>query len=176
MRIPGILEYVHDAHDAGESNQLSQLEIMDDAHTKRIVLANASEILATAGTHEEEFDNLKCWYLKEDTSTPLPILGLYDSLWPAMILLPKAAHQDGMWFRIMYYIYFGCSLFVGTLVFGILSQYIMFSGRKIASGAVSYVLQMVVQVVVAIVCMALLGRLIQVTLAARHMKISRKEQ
>lgn len=171
-------QYVHDAHDAHEEDQLSLLKVLDDAQCNRIVLQNAGAILAGAGTHDEEFEHLHLWYQKEDTTETLPKLGLVDSLWPAQILLPKHASTD--WsarsFRILYYVYFGTSLFFGSLVLVLLGHYIKFCFWLVVDGDVPHTLQMAVEVIVAAICMLLLARLIQITLAARHLKISRKEQ
>lgn len=171
-------QYVHDAHDAHEEDQLSQLEVLDDAQCNRIVLEHAGEILAGAGTHDDEFEHLKVFYKEHKNDDILPKLGLLDSLWPTQILLPKHASPEAAarLFRVLYYVYFGSSLFFGSLVLVLLGHYIQFCLRLVLEGDIPHTIQMVVEVVVAFICVALLGRLVQVTHVARHLKISRKEQ
>jgi len=178
MTLVPLSQYVHDAHDAGEEDQLSQLKVLDDAQCNRIVLENAGEILAGAGSHEEEYDHLQLWYQKEDTVTLLPKLGLVDSLWPANILLPQHASPEfsAKAFRILYYVYFGSSLFFGSLVLVLLGHYIKYCLSFVIAGDIPHMLQLAVEVTVTALCMLLLARLVQVTFRARHLKISRKNQ
>jgi len=182
-------QYVHDASVAGETDELSKLMGMGDAEANQLVAECAGEILAVARTHEEEFLSFKEKYedkglhVSHTTEHNPPTLGLLDALWPAFILLPERASDEtsAIWFRRLYYIYFGGSLIWVFMVVTFMYGYILWELHEVwqmgfTPRTLPRVLQLGVTCVVANVCIGICARLIQVTLNARALPISRKEQ
>jgi len=168
-------QYVHDAHDAGEGNRLSELQIIDDALCKKMVEDNAALILKGAGDHEQEFQECAKFYHGHMQAEDLQKVYMLDSLWPAMLLMPAEAsgERPAQAFRILWWIYFGTSLVFGALVLWLLGFYISFSLQHLD---IAHTLQLSVEVFISALCVVILWRLVSVSYKARFLQIREKDQ
>lgn len=171
-------QYVHDAYDAGEGNQLSNLQILDDAHCRQMVESKAAELLAKANVHEEEFEQVIESYNGWSKEDELGKVYMLQSLWPAYVLLPvEASGESGAkLFRVLWMVFLVTSLIVSTFIMGLLGEYIFLCFRHFAKRELPYIIQSVVVIAMAGLCIFIMSNLIMVHHTARTLKVARKVQ
>jgi len=175
-------QYVHDARDAGEGAELSQLEIMEDCWVKEVLDANAADIIGAVDEsqpHELEFKELLNEYnrqRKEKEAKDIIRMTMTESLWPAQLLLPLQASQDksAKAFRMLWMVYFVAACIFGFLVLWLLVHYMLRDLIKVLDSHYPSGISLGVEVVFLFGCVTILAKIIGAHRTGRGLEINRK--
>lgn len=172
-------QYVHDARDAGEGAELSQLEILEDCWVKEVLDAKAPDILAAAEDHENEFKELLNEYnLQRKTleAKELIRMTMTESLWPAQLLLPIQASQDkhAKAFRYLWMVYFVAACIFGFLVLWLLVHYCLRDLIKVLDSHIPCTISLGVEVLFLVGCTTILAKIIGAHRTGRNLEVHRK--
>lgn len=172
-------QYVHDARDAGEGAELSQLEIMEDCWVKDVLDAKAPDILGAVEDHDLEFKELLNEYNRQRTTLEakeLLHLTILESLWPAQLLLPIQASQDksAKAFRIMWLVYFCTTCVLGFIVLFLLIHYCVRDLIRVLDSHIPDTISFGVMVVFLVGCTLILAKIIGAHRTGRNLQVNRK--
>lgn len=172
-------QYVHDARDAGEGAELSQLEIMEDCWVKEVLEAHAPDILGVADDHALEFKELLNEYNRERKALEakdITRITMTESLWPAQLLLPLEASQDkpAKAFRILWMVYFVSACIFGFLVLWLLIHYCLRDLIKVLDSHIPSTISLGIQILFLVGCTTILAKIIGAHRTGRNLKVRRK--
>lgn len=172
-------QYVHDARDAGEGAELSQLEILEDCWVKEVLDAKAPDILGAAEDHENEFKELLNEYnLQRKTleAKELIRMTMTESLWPAQLLLPIQASQDkpAKAFRYLWMVYFVAACFFGFLVLWLLVHYCLRDLIKVLDSHIPCTISLGIELLFLVGCTTILAKIIGAHRTGRNLEVPRK--
>jgi len=172
-------QYVHDARDAGEGAELSQLEILEDCWVKEVLDGKASEILSAAETHDLEFKELLSEYnVQRETleKKETRMITMTESLWPAQILLPLEASDDksAKAFRVLWMVYFVTAMVFGFLVLWLLVHYLLRDLIRVLDSHLPSLISFVVEGAILGICTLIIVKLIGAHRSARAIPVNKK--
>merc|ERR1719453_1562 len=172
-------QYVHDARDAGEGAELSQLEIMEDCWVKEVLDAKAPDILGAVDEHENEFKELLNEYnsqRKTLEAKDITRITMTESLWPAQLLLPLEASQDkpAKAFRILWMVYFVAACIFGFLVLWLLVHYCLRDLIKVLDSHIPCTISLGIEVLFLVGCTIILSKIIGAHRTGRALKVNRR--
>lgn len=172
-------QYVHDARDAGEGAELSQLEIMEDCWVKEVLDAKAPDILGVAEDHENEFKELMNEYNRQRKTLEAKEttrITMTESLWPAQFLLPLQASQDkpAKAFRVLWMVYFVSACIFGFLVLWLLVHYCLRDLIKVLDSHVPSTISLGIEVLFLVGCTIILAKIIGAHRTGRALEVHRK--
>lgn len=171
-------QYVHDARDAGEQEELSQLEILEDCWVKEILDTKTGEVLALAENHLDEFKCLQQEYNKnrvELEKKETYKIGLKDSLWASRLLLPAEATQDpaAKGFRVMWMVFFVTAMVFQFLVIWLVLHYVLRDMIKSLEGHIPDTISMGVEFVMFLGCLLIWSRMVVAHRRSRSIEVPR---
>jgi hypothetical protein len=172
-------QYVHDARDAGEGAELSQLEIMEDCWVKEVLDGKAPDILGDAEDHENEFRQLLDEYNQQRKTLEakeLVRITMTESLWPAQLLLPSEASQDkpAKAFRVLWTVYFVAACIFGFLVLWLLVHYCLRDLIKVLDSHIPCTISLGVEICFLVGCTLILAKIIGAHRTGRALAVKKK--
>jgi len=171
-------QYVHDARDAGEGAELSQLEIMEDCWVKEVLDTKAPEIIGAVDEHALEFKELLTEYNRQRKTLEAKEcvnITMLHSLWPTQLLLPIQASQDkdAKAFRYLWLVYFVFACIFGFLVLWLLVHYCLKDLIKVLDSHIPSTISLVVEIGFLVGSTIILSKIIGAHRTGRALEVKR---